>query len=256
MIHPTAIVDAKAEIAEGVTIGPYTVVGPGVEIGEGTEIGAHNVIKGPTKIGKNNLILQFNSIGEGSPDLKYKGEPTTLIIGDNNTIRENNTLHRGTVQDNSETRLGSHNLLMAYVHVGHDCVVGNHCILANNGQLAGHCHMGDWAILSGMSGVHQYGNVGEHAFIGAYTFVDKDVPAYVVAQGVPAKPRTINAEGLRRRSFSESDIKALLVAFKTLYKRKLGLSDAVSALEEQAQSSKVVDIFLRSIEGSKRKIIR
>ena len=256
MIDSLAIIDPAATLAEGVSIGPYTTVGPDVEIGPGTEIGSHNVLKGPMKIGANNTILQFCTLGEGSPDLKYKGEPTTLIIGDNNVIREGVTMHRGTIQDNSQTTVGSHNLFMAYAHVGHDSAVGNHCIIANNSSLAGHCTMGDWAILSGMSGVHQYGSVGEHAFIGAYTYIDKDVPAYVMAQGIPAKPRAINVEGLRRRDIQESDIQALVVAFKTLYKRKLTLKEALETITEQANDSEKVAVFLKSITESRRQIIR
>lgn len=256
MIHPTAIVDPKAVLADDVVVGPYTIIGADVEIDSGTEIGSHNVIKGPCKIGKDNKILQFNTIGEYSPDLKYKGEKTTLKIGDNNTIRECVTLHRGTVQDRSETIIGSHNLFMAYSHVGHDSIVSDHCIFANNAQLAGHCFVGDWAIISGMSGVHQYGNVGAHAFVGTYTFVDKDVPAFVMAQGIPAKPRTINAEGLKRRGFPEEDIKALLIAFKTLYKRKLSLKDATEQLADQARENKSVGLLLESVNSSQRGIIR
>ena len=256
MIHPTAIVDSKAVLADDVVVGPYTIIGADVEIGEGTEIGSHNVIKGPCKIGKNNKILQFNTIGEYSPDLKYKGEPTTLVIGDNNSIRECVTLHRGTIQDRSETTIGNHNLFMAYSHVGHDSVVSDHCIFANNAQLAGHCFVGDWAIISGMSGVHQYGNVGAHAFVGTYSYVDKTVPAFVVAQGNPAKPRTINAEGLKRRGFAEEDISALLRAFKTLYKRKLSLTDAIDELTDQAKENSSVSVLLESVVQSQRGIIR
>ena len=256
MIHPSAIIDPAAKLAPDVKVGPFTTIGPDVEIGSGTEIGPHNVIKGPSFIGENNRIFQFNSIGEASPDLKYKGEPTTLVIGDNNTIRECVTIHRGTVQDRSETTIGNNNLLMAYTHVGHDSIISDHCIMANAAQLAGHCYLGDWAIVSGMSGVHQYASVGEHGFVGGFTFIDKDVPAFVMAQGVPAKPRAINVEGLRRRSFPEDDIKALQTAFKTLYKRKLGLADALEKIAEQAKENKAVDSFLKSVQESKRGIVR
>lgn len=256
MIHPSAIIDPAAKLADDVKVGPFTTIGPDVEIGAGTEIGPHNVIKGPSVIGKNNRIFQFNSIGESSPDLKYKGEPTTLVIGDNNTIRECVTIHRGTIQDRSETTIGNHNLLMAYTHVGHDSVISDHCIMANSSQLAGHCYLGDWAIVSGMSGVHQYTSVGTHGFVGGFTFIDKDVPAYLMAQGVPAKPRAVNVEGMKRRGFAEDVIKDLQKAFKTLYKRKLSLADAKVALAEQAQSSEFVATFLRSIEESRRGIVR
>jgi UDP-N-acetylglucosamine acyltransferase len=256
LIHETAIIDPTADIASDVKIGPYTTIGPDVKIGSGTEVGSHNVIKGPCTIGENNRIFQFNSIGESSPDLKYKGERTTLVIGDNNTIRECVTIHRGTVQDRSETTIGNHNLLMAYTHVGHDSVISNHCIMANSAQLAGHCFLGDWAIVSGMSGVHQYASVGKHGFVGGFTFIDKDVPAFVMAQGVPAKPRAVNVEGLRRRNFEEPDIKALQTAFKTLYKRKLGLADAVNQLEKQAKDNRLVADLLESVIESRRGIVR
>ena len=256
MIDPRAVIDPSAKLASDVKVGPFTTIGPDVEIGTGTEIGNNNVIMGPTFIGKNNRIFHFNTIGESSPDLKYKGEPTRLVIGDNNTIRECVTMHRGTAQDRAETTIGNDNLFMAYSHIGHDTVIGNHCILANSAQLSGHCTMGDWAILSGMSGVHQFTNIGTHSFVGGYTFVYKDIPAFVMAQGVPAKPRAVNAEGMKRRDFSEADIKAMQKAFKTLYKKKLSLADAIEAIEEQATKNKFVGDFLSSIKDSKRGFVR
>jgi len=256
VIDSRAIVDPSAKLAPDVKVGPFTTIGPDVEIGAGTEIGNNNVIMGPTVIGENNRIFHFNTIGESSPDLKYNGEPTRLVIGDNNTIRECVTMHRGTVQDRSETTIGNHSLFMVYAHIGHDTIIGDHCILANSAQLSGHCVMGDWAILSGMSGVHQFTNIGTHSFVGGYTFVYKDIPAYVMAQGVPAKPRAVNIEGMKRRDYSEVDIKAMQKAFKTLYKKKLSLADATSQLEEQAADSLVVAAFLSSIKESKRGFVR
>ena len=256
MIDSRAVIDPSAKLAADVKVGPFTTIGPDVEIGAGTEIGNNNVIMGPTVIGKNNRIFHFNTIGESSPDLKYKGEPTRLVIGDNNTIRECVTMHRGTVHDRSETTIGNHSLFMAYAHIGHDTIIGDHCILANSAQLSGHRVMGDWAILSGMSGVHQFTNIGTHSFVGGYTFVYKDIPAYVMAQGVPARPRAVNVEGMKRRDFSDADIKAMQKAFKTLYKKKLSLEDATNQLEEQAADSAVVAGFLASIKQSTRGFVR
>src|SRR5690606_37826242 len=175
-----AIIHPNAKLAADAQVGPWTVIGPDVEIGEGSVIASHVVLKGPTTIGKNNRIYQFSSIGEDTPDLKYKGEPTRLVIGDNNVIREGVTIHRGTVQDRSETTIGDNNLLMAYVHVGHDSVIGNNCILVNNAALAGHVHIGDWAILSGFTLVHQFCKIGAHSFSGMGSAIGKDVPAYVM----------------------------------------------------------------------------
>ncbi|RZA04264.1 MAG: acyl-ACP--UDP-N-acetylglucosamine O-acyltransferase [Moraxellaceae bacterium] len=194
MIHPSAIIDPAARIAEGVSIGPWTYIGPEVEIGAGCRIESHVVIKGPTRMGQNNRVFQFSTLGEDTPDLKYRGEPTTLTIGDNNIFREGVTIHRGTVQDRGDTLIGNDNLLMAYVHVGHDSVVGNHCILVNNAALAGHVVVNDWAILGGYTLVHQFCHVGQHAFTGMGSAVGKDIPAYVMVTGAPAQARSINME--------------------------------------------------------------
>ena len=225
MIHPSAIIDPAARIAEGVTIGPWTFIGPLVEIGPGCRIESHVVIKGPTKLGKNNRVFQFSTLGEDTPDLKYRGEPTTLTIGDNNIFREGVTIHRGTVQDRGDTLIGDNNLLMAYVHVGHDSVVGNNCILVNNAALAGHVVVNDWAILGGYTLVHQFCHVGQHAFTGMGSAIGKDIPAYVMVTGSPAQARSINMEGLTRRGFSKDDIAVLNKAFKTVYRRGLTLDD-------------------------------
>ena len=164
MIHPSAIVDPKAELDSDVEVGPFTYIGPHVQVGAGSRIHSHVVLKGPTVIGRNNRILQFSSVGEDTPDLKYKGEPTRLVIGDNNVIREGVTIHRGTVQDRSETTIGNDNLVMSYVHIAHDCVVGNHTILVNNASLAGHVQVDDWAILSGYSLINQFSRIGAHSW--------------------------------------------------------------------------------------------
>lgn len=256
MIHPQAIVDPTAEIHESVEVGPFTLIGSNVKIGAGTVIGANNVIKGPTIIGKNNRFFQFCSIGEDTPDLKYKGELTELVIGDGNTFREFCSVHRGTVQDKGITLIGNDNLIMTYAHVAHDCVVANNCIISNSAALAGHVHLGDSVIVSASAGIHQYCKIGEHSFIGAYSAVFQDVPAYIIVQGAPAIPRIVNAEGLRRRGFSGEDVKQIQLAFKTLYKRKLSLSDAVEKIQLQMEKYPIVAPFYDSIVNAKRSIVR
>jgi len=255
MIDSSAIVDPSAVLGENVSIGPWTIIGANVEIGDGCEIASHVVIKGPTVIGRNNKIFQFSTLGEDTPDLKYKGEPTRLIIGDNNVIREGVTIHRGTVQDKSETRIGNHNLLMAYVHVGHDSVVGDHVIMVNNASISGHVHVGDWTILSGYCLVHQFVNIGPHCFIGPAAFIYHDVPAFVTAFGSPAEPRTINREGLKRRGYSADQIALANKAYKLLYRRGLQLDEALKAIADLGDDE-VVAMLLSSLENSSRGIIR
>ena len=255
MIDSSAIVDPSAVLGENVSIGPWTIIGPNVEIGDGCEIASHVVIKGPTVIGRNNKIFQFSTLGEDTPDLKYKGEPTRLIIGDNNVIREVVTIHRGTVQDKSETRIGNHNLLMAYVHVGHYSVVGDHVIMVNNASISGHVHVGDWTILSGYCLVHQFVNIGPHCFIGPAAFIYHDVPAFVTAFGSPAEPRTINREGLKRRGYSADQIALANKAYKLLYRRGLQLDEALKAIADLGDDE-VVAMLLSSLENSSRGIIR
>ena len=256
MIHPQAIVDPSARLASDVTVGPWTYIGPNVEIGAGTRIESHVVIKGPTKIGVNNHIYQFASVGEDCQDLKYDGEPTELVIGDNNTIREGCTIHRGTVQDQGITRIGNNNLFMANVHVAHDCVVGSHIIIANNAALAGHVHVDDHTILGGFTAVHQFCRIGAHVMCGAGTVVLQDIPAYTLATGNAAKPHGINAEGLRRRGFSAESIRALKNAYKTVYRQNLSLSDAIDKLAIEAASEPALDALLSSLRNSTRGIIR
>ena len=256
MIDSRAIIDPLAKLAPDVTVGPWSVIGPNVEIGAGTVIASHVVIKGPTVIGKNNHIYQFSTVGEDTPDLKYKGEPTRLVIGDNNVIREGVTIHRGTIQDRSETTIGDNNLLMAYVHVGHDSVLGNHCILVNNTALAGHVHIGDWAILSGFTLVHQFCKIGAHSFSGMGTTIGKDVPAYVMVNGNPAEAKSINAEGLRRRGFSKDDIAAITKAYKILYRRGLTFEQAMGEISAMAETNKALDMLVESLKSSTRGIVR
>lgn len=256
LIDPRAIVDPKARLAADVQVGPWSIIGPDVEVGEGTVIGPHVILKGPTMIGRHNRIFQFSSIGEDTPDLKYQGEPTRLRIGDHNTIREGVTIHRGTVQDREETTIGDHNLLMAYVHIGHDSVIGNHCILVNNTALAGHVHVDDWAILSGYTLVHQFCRIGAHSFSGMGTAIGKDVPAYVTVFGNPAEARSMNFEGMRRRGFSAEAIKALRRAYKVVYRQGLTVDDAMRELEPVAQQFPEVAVFRDSILSATRGITR
>jgi UDP-N-acetylglucosamine acyltransferase len=255
MIDSTAIIDPSAVLGKNVSIGPWTIIGPDVEIGDGCEIASHVVVKGPTVIGRNNKIFQFSTVGEDTPDLKYKGEPTRLVIGDNNVIREGVTIHRGTIQDNAETRIGSDNLLMAYVHVGHDCVVGDHVIMVNNAAISGHVYVGDWTILSGYCLVHQFVHIGPHCFVGPAAFVYHDVPAFVTAFGSPAEPRTINREGLKRRGYSTEQIALANKAYKLLYRRGLQLDEALKAIADLGDDE-VVGMLLSSLENSSRGIIR
>ena len=256
MIDSTAIIHPSARLAADVQVGPWTLIGPDVEIGEGTIIASHVVIKGPTVIGKHNRIYQFSTVGDDTPDLKYKGEPTRLVIGDHNIIREGVTIHRGTVQDRNETTIGNHNLLMAYVHVGHDSVIGNHCILVNNTALAGHVHVGDWAILSGFTLVHQFCRIGAHSFSGMGTAIGKDVPAYVMVNGSPAEAKNINVEGLRRRGFSKEDLAVLTKAYKILYRRGLTLDEALAELTPMLADCAPLQALIDSVKQSTRGIVR
>lgn len=256
LIDPRAIIDPSAKLAANVQVGPWTIIGPDVEIGEGTVIASHVVIKGPTVIGRDNKIYQFSSVGEDTPDLKYQGEPTRLIMGDRNVIREGVTIHRGTVQDRSETRIGNDNLLMAYVHVGHDSVIDNHCILVNNTALAGHVHVGDYAILSGYTLVHQYCHIAPYSFTAMGTAVGKDVPAFVTVAGNPAEARSMNFEGMRRRGFSPATVQALRRAYKLVYRSGLTVDEAVEQLIDSAAEHPEVALFRDSIRHSTRGITR
>lgn len=256
MIHPTAIVAPGAQIANDVEIGAYSVIGAHVEIDAGTKIGPHAVIKGHTRIGKNNRIYQFVSLGEIPQDKKYAGEPTRLEIGDNNEIREFCTFNIGTVQDVGITRIGSHNWIMAYVHVAHDCQIGNNTIFANNAQLAGHVAVQDFAILGGFTVVHQFCRIGAHSLTAMGTILLQDLPPYVTASGNPATPHGINAEGLKRRGFSQDAILEIRRAYKSIYKSGLSLQEARQAIAEKAQSCAELAPFLEFVGTSNRGIIR
>ena len=255
-IHPTAVVDPAARIADDAVIGPYTVVGPHVEIGSGTRIGAHAVITGHTRIGANNTIFHFVSLGEAPQDKKYRGEDTRLEIGDNNTIREFCTFNCGTAQDVGVTRLGNDNWIMAYVHLAHDCQIGDHTVFANNAQLAGHVHVGDYAILGGFTTVHQFCRIGAHCITGLQTMLVQDVPPYVMVGGNPAAPHGINVEGLKRRGYTAAAIAALKRAYKTLYKSGLTLDEARAILAGQRAACPELQPLLDFLAVPGRGIVR
>lgn len=256
-IHASAIVDPNAEIDPSVEVGPFSVIGANVKIGAGTVVKSHAVINGHTTIGEGNEIFQFASVGEANQDKKYKGEPTRLVIGDNNVIRENATIHRGTIQDNGITKIGSGNLFMASTHVGHDCIVGDNNILANYVALAGHVIIEDSIILGGYTGIHQFCQVASYSMCGMGSMVTKDIPNYVMVSGNPAKAHGMNFEGMRRRGMSKDVIKALRSAYKCVYLKGSKLEDAVKELEQGlALEFAEVAMFLASIKRSKRGIIR
>jgi len=237
LIHPSAIIDPGAELDATVRVGPYAIIEHDVRIGPGSTIGAHCVIGSGTTIGRDNVFHPFGSIGGPPQDKKYAGEPTTLVIGDGNTFREYVTVNRGTVQDRGRTDVGDDNWIMAYVHIAHDCIVGNHTILANTTNLAGHVELGDWVILGGYTGVHQFCKVGAHAMTGVGTVILHDLPPYVMASGSPADAHGLNSEGLRRRGFDGQRIQALRRAYKSLYKRGLGLEEARAELATQQEAA-------------------
>ena len=259
-IHATALVDAKAELAADVTVGPYSVIGANVRIGEGSSIGAHCVVEGHTSIGRDNRIFQFVSVGAAPQDKKYAGEPTRLVIGNGNTLREFVTLNTGTVQDGGLTSLGDDNWIMAYVHVAHDCRIGNHTVIANATQLGGHVHVGDWAFLGGLSGVHQFVRVGAHAMTGFQTRLSQDLPPYVTAAGNPASATGINAEGLRRRGFSPERIAQVKQMHRTLYRQGLTLAASIAeieALRGQLDGSEAdIALLLDFLASAERGIVR
>lgn len=234
IIHPTAIVDPKAELDSSVEVGAYSIIGPNVRIGARTKVGPHVVIDGDTTIGCDNTFFQFSSIGGAPQDKKYAGEPTRLEIGDRNMIREFCTFNLGTAQDEGLTKLGNDNWILAYVHLAHDCRVGNNTIFSNNASLAGHVHVGDWVILSGFAAVHQFCKIGDHAFVGMNTSLTQDVPPFVLLSGNPAAAHGVNIEGLKRRGFTREQIGAIRTAYKLIYKSGLTLDQAKAALAEQA----------------------
>lgn len=257
-ISKHAIIDPSAVIGSGVEIGPWTEIGPNVVIGDNTKIASHVVVRKDTTIGKDNIILQFASLGEDCQDLKYKGEPTRLEIGDRNTFREYVSIHRGTAADNSLTKIGNDNLFITQSHVGHDCIIGNNCIIGHSAGIAGHVHIGDYVILSGFCAVHQFCHLGSHSFAGGASMIVQDVIPYVtiVHSAENARVVSINSEGLKRRGFSEEAIMALRRAFKILFKKGLRLEEAVEQLRQMVQEHPEVQAIIDFIEKSNRGILR
>jgi UDP-N-acetylglucosamine acyltransferase len=255
-IHPTAIVAADAQLASGVEVGPYSIIGAEVAIGAATVIGPHVVIAPRTTLGRGNRIFQFASVGEIPQDRKYDGRPTRTVIGDDNVIREYVTIHAGTAQDRGVTTIGNGNWLLAYSHVAHDCVVGDDTTFSNNAQLAGHVVVGDHAVLGGFVGVHQFCRIGAHAMVAAGSIVLQDVPPFVTAAGYPAKPRGSNSEGLKRRGFSAADIAAVRRAYRTLYRQALPLEEARAAIAAEAKTVPALKVMVSFLETPGRGIIR
>ena len=259
-IHPTAIIDPGAELDSSVIVGPYAVIGPHVRIGAGTTIGPHAVIEGRTAIGRDNHIFQFASVGAIPQDMSYAGEPTRLEIGDRNTIREFCTFNLGTTKEEGVTRVGSDNWFMAYCHIAHDVVLGNRTVLANNATLAGHVHVGDWAVIGGLSGVHQFVHIGAHAMIGFQSHVAQDVPPFMTVEGNPLAVRAVNLTGLRRRDFSTERIALIRQMHKLLYRDSLTLEAAVAAMEGLRGTHALADVdittMLDFIAGATRGLVR
>lgn len=256
MIHPTAIIDPSARLAENVTIGPWCIVGPDVEIGEGTVLHSHVVIRALTRIGCDNQFFQFSSIGEACQDKKFEGEVTHLEIGDRNIFRESCTIHRGTGLGNGVTRIGDDNLFMAYVHVAHDCIVGNHTVFSNNASLAGHVTVDDFVILGGFSGVHQFCVVGAHAFAAMGSMIAKDVPPFIKVSGYYAKPFGLNSVGLRRRGYSAQTLSLLRQAYKIIYRQNLNIAEALEKLQQLEHDCEEVAMLIHFLKRAERGIVR
>ena len=256
MIHPTAIVDADARLADDVEVGAYAVIGAEVSVGAGSRIGPHAVLRGPTRMGQGNRVFQFASVGEDPQDLKYAGERTELVMGDRNTVRECATIHRGTAGGGGTTRIGDDNLFMASTHVAHDCAVGDRTVFANGASIAGHVEVGDHAILAGFAGVHQFCRIGEHAFVGMHSVTNRDVGPFTLAVGNYAEARGINKEGLRRRGFDEATVAALHRAYMALVRRHDPREEALAAVRALAADHPEVRRFVDFIEASERGIVR
>ncbi|MBS0367304.1 MAG: acyl-ACP--UDP-N-acetylglucosamine O-acyltransferase [Proteobacteria bacterium] len=256
MIDPRAIVSPQAQLAPDVSVGPFSIIGPQVQIGPRTVVGPHAVIDGPSVIGADCHVFQFASLGGAPQDKKYRGEPTRLAIGDRNVFREGCTVSRGTTHDAGVTRIGDDNLFMAYSHVAHDCVVGSNTVFANCASLAGHVQIGDWVILGGLTAVHQFSRIGAHAFLGGGSIVSRDVPPYVMVAGNPAAPHSVNSEGLKRRGFSEEQIRNIRDAYRVLYRSDLLLAAALERLEPVAQRQPEIRVFVDFIRNSARSLVR
>ena len=256
MIDERAVVAPSARIHESATIGAYAIIGDDVEIGANTRVEPHAVIKGPTTMGADNHVFQFASIGDDPQDKKYAGERTRLSIGDRNTIREYCTINRGTTQDQGVTTVGNDNWIMAYVHIAHDCVVGNHTIFANNASIAGHVRVGDYAVMGGFTAVHQFCKIGSHAMMSMFSYVTKDIPAYVTVSGRPAEPRGVNSEGLKRRGFTPEMLRNIREAYRTLYRAGLTLEEALVELEARATSARELRPLIDSVRAGTRGLVR
>ena len=256
MIDPTAKIDSHAELADDVSVGAFSVIGADVKIDAGTVIGPHVVIKGPTSIGKENRIYQFTSIGEDPQDKKYAFEVTRLEIGDRNTIREFTSMHRGTQQDNSVTKIGNDNLFMAYTHVAHDCIIGDHVIMANGASLAGHVHLNSHAILGGFTLVHQFTQIGQYSFAAMGSAITQDIPPFIMVGGKPTRPHGINSVGMERNGISAEDIRLIRNAYKIIYKMNLRLEDAIEQMEDLASDSKQLSDMVSFLRNVRRGILR
>jgi len=256
LIDPTAVIDSHAELADDVSVGAFSVIGAGVKIDAGTVIGPHVVIKGPTSIGKKNRIYQFTSIGEDPQDKKYAFEVTRLEIGDRNTIREFTSMHRGTQQDNSVTKIGNDNLFMAYTHVAHDCIIGDHVIMANGASLAGHVHLNSHAILGGFTLVHQFTQIGQYSFAAMGSAITQDIPPFIMVGGKPTRPHGINSVGMERNGISAEDIRLIRNAYKIIYKLNLRLEDAIEQMEDLASDSKQLTEMISFLRNVRRGILR
>ena len=256
LIHPAAVIDPKADLDSSVKVGAYTIIGPNVQIGAGSEIGPHAVIEGHTTIGENNRIFQFASLGAIPQDKKYRGEPTRLIIGNGNTIREFTTFNLGTVTGIGETRIGDDNWIMAYCHLAHDCVIGSHTIFANNASLAGHVTIGDYVILGGYTLVFQFCQIGNYAMTAFAAGVHKDVPPYFMAAGYRAEPAGINSEGMRRNGFTPEQITNVKNAYKALYRQGLSYEEARSQIAQAAETAPELSVLRDFLADSQRSIIR
>ncbi len=259
-IHPAALVDPRAQLHESVTVGPFTTIGPDVRIGAGTVVGSHCTVEGHTTIGQNNRIYQFASLGADPQDKKYRDEPTELIIGDGNTIREFTTFNTGTVQDKGVTRVGDGNWIMAYVHVAHDCVIGHDNVIANAVQFAGHVTVGNHTLIGGMSGVHQFVRIGDFAMCGFQTRLSQDLPPFVMAAGNPAEAQNVHQEGPRRKGYSPERLSVLKQMYKLLYRKGLTLDAAreeIAALRAQSPGAETeIDLMLGFLQDAQRGIVR
>ncbi|OHE78286.1 MAG: acyl-[acyl-carrier-protein]--UDP-N-acetylglucosamine O-acyltransferase [Verrucomicrobia bacterium RIFCSPHIGHO2_12_FULL_41_10] len=254
-MHPTAIIHPSAEIGQGTKIGPYCVIGAGVVLGDECTLHNHVTIEGPSHIGSKNTFYPYGSIGQQTQDLKYRGEPTFLEIGNNNCFREFVTVNRATAP-HEKTVIGHHGNFLAYAHIAHDCIVGDHVIFSNNGTLAGHVIVEDYAVIGGLSAVHQFCRIGQYAIVGGYTKIVQDVPCFMIADGNPAVVRGINQVGLERHHFSVSEIRDLREAYKIIYRGSLNTTQAVDVLQQQYPDSRLIKKLLEFIVSSKRGIVR